>query len=63
VSGQLDSRHFFRIRDTVLHTDGMVGRVVDGRALFATIEWEDGRQQEIDQFDPRVEVTQRGGTT
>lgn len=60
VSGQLESRHFFRPRDTVQTLDGLTGQVVEGRALYALIRWTDGREQEIDQFDPTVEVLQRG---
>lgn len=55
----MESRHFFRDRDTVLHRDGGVGTVVSGQALFAIVEWGDGRRQEIDQFDPSVEVIER----
>jgi len=61
MSGQLESRHFFRIRDTVQHMDGRFGRVSDAQALYATIIWDDGGQQELDQFDPRVEVYERAG--
>ena len=34
-----------------------------GRALFAVVEWTDGRREEVDQFDPRVEVVERAVTT
>jgi hypothetical protein len=59
VTGQLESRHFFRMRDTVQHFDGTPGMVVDAQTLYATVVWDDGRREEIDQFDPRVEVIQR----
>lgn len=59
VSGQMESRHFFRDRDTVQHQDGAVGTVVSGLALYAVIEWVDGRRQEVDQFDPAVVVLER----
>jgi hypothetical protein len=59
VSGQLESRHFFRMRDTVQHIDGTFGTVADVQTLYATVVWDDGRREEIDQFDPRVEVIQR----
>jgi hypothetical protein len=59
VSGQLESRHFFRTRDTVQHVDGYFGTVMEAQALFATILWDDQRHEEIDQFDPRVAVFER----
>jgi hypothetical protein len=39
--------------------DGRVGTVVEVRSLYATIAWEDGAREEVDQFDPRVLVIQR----
>lgn len=59
MSGQLESRHFFRTRDTVQHVDGRFGTVVEAQALYATIRWDDGRDEEVDQFDPRVAVFER----
>jgi hypothetical protein len=59
VSVQLESRHFFRVRDRVQHLDGLFGTVVDSQALYATIDWSDGRREEVDQFDPRVVVVDR----
>jgi hypothetical protein len=59
VSGQLESRHFFRTKDTVQHVDGFNGTVIESRALYATIRWDDDRHEEIDQFDPRVVVLER----
>lgn len=59
MSGQLESRHFFRARDTVQARDGLTGEVMEGWALYALIRWMDGREQEVDQFDPAVEVLQR----
>ena len=59
VSRQLESRHFYRMRDTVQHLDGQVGTVVDGFALYATVAWSDGRIEEVDQFDPFVFVVER----
>jgi hypothetical protein len=47
------------MRDTVQHFDGTPGMVVDAQTLYATVVWDDGRREEIDQFDPRVEVIQR----
>jgi hypothetical protein len=59
VSGQLESRHFFRERDTVQHRSGTFGTVVSGQSLYATIDWADGRREEVDQFDPAVMVVER----
>lgn len=59
MSGQLESRHFFRARDTVQHQDGRIGIVVDCQALYATIAWADGRTEEVDQFEPAVVVIDR----
>lgn len=59
MSLQLESRHFFRTRDRVQREDGTYGTVIDSLALYATVEWEDGRRQEVDQFDPRVVVMER----
>jgi hypothetical protein len=62
VSYQLESRHFFKARDTVRNRDGRSGEVVDGWALYARIRWEDGQEQEVDQFDPHIVVVDRGGS-
>ncbi len=62
VSGQLESRHFFRDRDTVEHVDGLEGTVLSGHSLFATIAWRDGRCEEVEQFDPLVVVVERAET-
>jgi len=59
VSGQLESRHFFRERDTVQHRDGLTGTVIDGHALYALVAWSDGRCEEVDQFEPSVVVIER----
>jgi hypothetical protein len=59
VSRQLESRHFFRVRDTVQRLDGQLGTVVEGFALYAAVAWSDGRVEEIDQFDPFVFVVER----
>lgn len=59
MSGQLESRHFYRMRDVVQHRNGQIGTVVDGQALYATVAWIDGRREEIDQFDPLVVVIER----
>ena len=59
MSAQLESRHFFRPLDTVQDRDGRYGTVEDAFALFATVRWDDGRRQEIDQFDPDIVVIDR----
>lgn len=59
MSGQLESRHFFRVGDLVRSSDGQSGRVVESMTLFATIEWMDGRREEIDQFDESIVVELR----
>lgn len=60
VSVQLESRHFFQMRDTVQDRNGRTGTVQEGWSLYAVVAWEDGRREEVDQFDPRVVVIQRG---
>lgn len=59
MSGQLESRHFFRENDQVQHLDGVFGRVIDSRPLFAVVRWDDGTEREVDQFDPNVVVIER----
>jgi hypothetical protein len=61
VSHQLESRHFYRTRDRVCDRDGRSGEVVDGRPLYARIRWDDGEEQEVDQFEPLVVVVERAG--
>ncbi|HET7276393.1 MAG TPA: hypothetical protein VFI91_14585 [Longimicrobiaceae bacterium] len=56
---QLESRHFFRTSDSVRHSDGRAGTVVESFALYAEIRWTDGSQQEVDQFDSAIEVVIR----
>ncbi len=60
MSGQLESRHYFKSSDTVRHFDGRSGEVVESYALYAVIAWSEGGQEEFDQFDSAVEVTLRG---
>ena len=59
MSRQLESRHFYRVRDMVQHLDGHLGTVVEGFALYAVVAWSDGRLEEVDQFDPFVFVIER----
>ena len=55
----MESRHFLRVNDTVQEVGGDTGRVVESTALYAMVEWRGGRREEVDQFDPRVEVIER----
>ena len=59
VSSSLESRHFYRVDDLVQRVDGVNGRVLESMALWAVVCWEDGRQEELDQLDPTVWVTDR----
>jgi hypothetical protein len=59
VSLQMESRHYLKVNDTVQDLAGRVGRVVESFALYARVEWNGGRQEEVDQFDPRIEVIDR----
>ena len=59
VSSSLESRHFYLVDDLVQRVDGVIGRVLESMALWAVVCWEDGRQEELDQLDPTVWVTER----
>lgn len=59
MSVQLESRHFFMARDTVRSHAGTLGEVVEAMALYALVRWEDGREEEVDQLDPRITVVER----
>jgi len=59
VSTQLESRHFLKTGDAVQHVGGRTGTVLEAYALYAVVRWDDGRQEEVDQLDPRVFVTER----
>jgi hypothetical protein len=61
VSHQLESRHYFMARDVVRHVNGADGEVLEGGALYARIRWLDGREEEVDQFDPAIAVIERAG--
>jgi hypothetical protein len=45
--------------DSVQNRSGRCGIVADARALFAVVAWTDGDTEEVDQFDPDVEVIKR----
>jgi hypothetical protein len=59
MSVQLESRHYFMARDTVQNAAGVLGEVVEARALYAVVRWEDGREEEVDQLDPWITVIER----
>ena len=59
----MESRHFLKVDDTVEDSSGRIGRVVEGSALYAVVEWADGRRQEVDQFEPRIWVILRASET
>lgn len=61
MSVQLESRHFYMAGDVVQHLSGRTGEVVDARALYAVVRWEDGRTEEVDQLDPSIAVVERAG--
>jgi hypothetical protein len=59
VSTQAESRHFFMPGDTVRHQGGALGTVREALTLYAVIAWEDGREEEVEQLDFRIEVLER----
>lgn len=59
MSIQLESRHFFRRGDVVRHLSGRTGEVTDSMALYATIRWDDGLHEEVEQLDRAVVVMER----
>lgn len=59
VSIQSESRHFLKAGDQVEHVAGRAGTVVEAYTLYAVVRWDDGGQEEIDQLDPAVAVTER----
>lgn len=57
---QLESAHYMRRGDVVRHAGGRMGVVVDAMALWATVRWdEDDRDEEVEQLDPMIVVTER----
>lgn len=59
MSIQSESRHFLQPGDLVEHVAGHTGSVHEAYALYAVVRWDDGRQEEVDQLDPAVSVTER----
>lgn len=56
---QLESAHFLRRGDLVRHAAGREGSVVDAMALYAVVRWDGGTQDEVEQLDPQILVTER----
>jgi hypothetical protein len=56
---QLESAHFMRTGDLVRHAGGRTGSVVEAMTLWATIRWDDGSQEEVEQLDPMIAVVER----
>lgn len=57
---QLESAHYLRRGDLVRHDGGRTGTVVESMALWATVRWDDdGREEEVEQLDPTILVTER----
>ena len=59
MSTQSESRHYLKQGDAVEHVLGRSGVVLESFALYAVVRWDDGRQEEVDQLDPAVFVTER----
>lgn len=59
MTGQLDSPHFFRTGDVIRAIDGRVGVVLENSALYAVVEWEGKKREEVEQFDPDCVVIER----
>lgn len=53
------SAHEYQYGDLLLGPAGC-GEVLDATTLYATVRWEDGREEALDQFTPRVVVDVRG---
>ena len=60
MSGQLESNHYYRPGDRIQRPNGDLGTVIEGWSLYAVVVWDDGRSEEVDQFDPRFSVIERG---
>ena len=57
--GQIESHHYFITGDTLQRADGQLGVVTEASALYALVRWDDGRREELDQFDPQITVVRR----
>ncbi len=60
MTGQLESRHFYRVGDLLRSIEGNTGRVVEAWTHHVIVEWNDGRRVEVEQFDETVSVEERG---
>lgn len=58
--GLSEDVHLFDRGDLITDMDGARGVVAEVSALYAVIHWEDGREEEIDQGEPRIWVEGRG---
>jgi hypothetical protein len=56
---QLESAHYMRTGDLVRHDAGRTGSVVEAMTLWATVRWDDGSQEEVEQLDPKIVVVER----
>jgi hypothetical protein len=57
---QLESAHYMRTGDLVRHDSGRTGTVVEAMTLWATVRWDDdGADEEVEQLDRRIVVTER----
>ncbi|HEX5871023.1 MAG TPA: hypothetical protein VFY65_11425 [Longimicrobium sp.] len=57
---QLESAHYMRTGDLVRHDGGRTGTVVEALTLWATVRWDEGGpDEEVEQLDPRIVVTER----
>jgi hypothetical protein len=56
---QLESAHYLRTGDLVRHAGGRTGSVVEAMTLWATVRWDDGSEQEVEQLDPMIVVVER----
>jgi hypothetical protein len=57
---QLESAHYLRMGDLVRHDGGRTGSVVESMTLYARVRWDDdGGEEEVDQLDPMITVTER----
>lgn len=52
-----ESPHSFRETAVITDLNGLRGVVASATALYAVVHWEDGREEEIEQGDPRFTVS------
>ncbi|HEV3051477.1 MAG TPA: hypothetical protein VGX50_14330 [Longimicrobium sp.] len=56
---QLESAHYMRTGDLVRHDGGRTGSVVEAMTLWATVRWDDGTEEEVEQLDRAIVVVER----